>query len=506
MKRSPLVVVFLIVFIDLIGFGIIIPLAPYLATHVGATPFEVGFLMSIYSLMQFIFAPFWGKLSDRVGRRPILLMSLLGSSIAHLIFAFSSQLWMLFLSRAFAGFFGANISTAMAYIADVTEEKDRSKGMGLIGAAFGLGFITGPALGGILSHYGMKIGETPPFGMGFSALGASAICFLNFLVAIKVLKESLAKGTPIKEKESRLLTIKRYIARPTLGFLIVLTFVSTFAFAHMESTLALFVKDLWDWDIIHASFAFAYVGLISVFTQGFLIRKLMPRYGEPRLLFFGLFLAAVGLAGIGFSHNVIQLIFSVTVMGLGMGLFNPSNLGSISLLAGIREQGAVMGVSQSFSALGRILGPASGGFIYEEVGTRFPFWIGAGVMFVGFLVLLRVYKKLPNSKLAHDPEKEKNKNYMTIGHYQFNNIIQNPVLYVLLDFRKENKSPVLLKYRKEVTLENYREALGEQPKDFAIVVVCEDGKISQQAAQELSDNGYINVVLLEGGTQSLKNS
>jgi DHA1 family tetracycline resistance protein-like MFS transporter len=501
MKRSPLVVIFLIVFIDLIGFGIIIPLSPYLATHVGATPFQVGFLMSIYSLMQFIFSPFWGKLSDKVGRRPILLMSLLGSSISYLIFAFSDQLWMLFVARAFAGFFGANISTAMAYIADITEEKNRSKGMGLIGAAFGLGFITGPALGGILSHYGMILGSKPPLGMGFSALGASAICFINFLVAIKVLKESLKPGAPIKERESRFLTIKRYIFRPTLGFLISMAFVSTFAFAHMESTLALYVKDLWNWDLIQASFAFAYVGVISIFTQGFLIRKLMPKYGEPKLLFTGLLLATIGLAGIGFSHEIWFLVISVTLMGLGMGLFNPSNLGSISLSANAQEQGAVMGVAQSFSALGRILGPLSGGLVFQHLGIRFPFWIAAVFMFFGFLCMFRMYKKLPNSKMS---KKQDATLYMKIGSYQFNNLITNPVNFLLLDLRAENKNPTLAKSQK-TNLEEIKKVVSERlpEKDSAIVIICENGKKSEQAAMILSSEGYINVVILDGGTQSL---
>ncbi|MCB0393691.1 MAG: MFS transporter, partial [Bdellovibrionales bacterium] len=192
-SKSPLLIIFVTVFVDLVGFGIIIPLSPYLAKHFGASGLQIGLLMSVYSLAQFIFSPLWGRLSDVYGRRPILLMSLLGSTLAHLGFAFASDLWMLFVARTIAGLFGANISAASAYIADVTDSKSRSKSMGIIGAAFGIGFILGPAIGGFLSEWGLQLGTQPPFGIGFSALGASLICFLNFLFACFRLPESLPK-------------------------------------------------------------------------------------------------------------------------------------------------------------------------------------------------------------------------------------------------------------------------------------------------------------------------
>lgn len=500
-KKSPLLVVFLIVFIDLVGFGIIIPLGPYYATQIGATPTEVGILMAIYSLMQFLFSPFWGKLSDKMGRRPILLISLLGSSLSYLFFAFSTTFWMLLAARSFAGFFGANISTAMAYIADVTEQKDRSKGMGLIGAAFGLGFILGPAIGGILSEIGLRLGDQPPFGIGFSALGASIICFVNFLFAIKVLKESLTeeKKQHIQKRESRFALIKRFLFTKPQGVLLFLGFVSTFAFAHMESTLALFVKDSWGWGFTKASFAFAYVGIVSVFTQGFLIRRLMPKYGEPPLMFIGLILTALGMLGISLSTEVWMLGAAVTLMGLGMGLFNPSNLGCISLSTGAQDQGKVMGVAQSFSALGRILGPLSGGFVYGHLGMRFPFILAATVLAIGLFVLIGVRKLIPNAKSS-----KKSPAFSKIGEFQLTNLLTNPIQFLMLDLRNENKSPYIRKSQ-AVTLENIKEVVtsSTHSKEQAIVIVCYDGIASEKAAEIISSLGYINVVMLEGGTKTL---
>lgn len=502
LKSSPVLVVFLIVFIDLVGFGIIIPLGPYYATHVGASPAEVGVLMAIYSLMQFVFSPFWGKLSDKIGRRPILLMSLLGSSLSYLFFAFSTQFWMLLVARAFAGFFTANISTAMAYIADVTDEKDRSKGMGLIGAAFGLGFIMGPAIGGILSEVGMRIGDHPPFGMGFSALGAAVICFLNFLFALKVLKESLTeeKKQHIQPRESRYGLIKRFLVKKPQGVLLGMGFICTFAFAHMESTLALFVKDSWDWGFTKASFAFAYVGIISAFTQGFLIRKLMPKYGEPPLMFMGVVLAMIGMLGISLSTEVWMLGLAVTFMGLGMGLFNPANLGGISLSSSASDQGKVFGVAQSFSALGRILGPLSGGFVYGHLGMRFPFLTAAAVLAIGFVMLVRIRKMIPNSIFI----KKAASSYSKIGEFQLKNLLTNPIQFLLLDLRTENKDPYFRKSQL-VTLETIKDIVSENTtsKDQAIVIVCDDGVQSTKAAEIISGEGYINVVVLEGGAKIL---
>lgn len=221
MKDKRLLIIFFTVFIDLVGFGIIIPLNPYLAERFGASPAEVGLLMSVYSLTQFLFSPVWGQLSDRYGRRPIILLSLIGGGFSHLGFAFADTFWGLILARALAGMFGGNLPAAMAYIADVTEEKDRTKSMGLVGAAFGLGFILGPAIGGFAAHWGEYFGSLPPFGGSFPALVAAGICLLNAGAAYRFLPETLR--APKAQSAERFLRFKKLLSclqKPTLSTLI----------------------------------------------------------------------------------------------------------------------------------------------------------------------------------------------------------------------------------------------------------------------------------------------
>lgn len=403
-KFSPKVIIFITVFIDLIGFGIIIPLSPFLATKFGADALQVGLLMSIYSLMQFLFAPFWGQLSDTHGRRPIILLSLFGAAASHLLFAFGDHLWVLFLARGLAGLFGANISTAMAYIADVTDEKDRSKGMGMIGAAFGLGFMLGPFLGGIAGDLGSRLGSVPPLGESFPAVLASLICFLNFLAAIKFLPESrvIAKGSQYKQKKQRFELFQRHIKKPVVGRLIFIFFLVTLGMAHMEASLFLYVQDVFSWSLTKASMGFAYVGLVMVFTQGYLIRKFLPKYGERRLMIAGLLLAGFGLSGIAISETIALLAVFTTLLGLGVGMSNPSITGSLSLLTSQDEQGGVMGVNQSLSAVARIIGPALGGWFYRDVSIGAPFVIAGGLAFLGLALAAMIFSKIPQKGMENN--------------------------------------------------------------------------------------------------------
>lgn len=396
-RRSALGVIFLTVFIDLIGFGIIIPLSPYLAREFDASPFQVGLLMSVYSLMQFIFSPIWGRISDRVGRRPIILMSLLGSALSYLGFAFSTTLLGLFIARTFAGIFGASISTATAYIADVTPEKDRSKSMGLIGAAFGLGFIFGPFIGGIAGSYGQKLGDLPPFGTSFASVVAAVICFLNFLVAVKMLKESLPADAKPRKKQSRLAMLTSGLTRPVVGPLFLILFFSTVAMAHMESTLFLYVNDKFGWGVELASYGFAFVGVMIAFTQGYLVRKLMPRWGERKTLLVGITLAAIGMFGIAFSETILVLAITNTVLALGYGMMNPSLMGAVSLKTDASEQGVTLGVGHSMSALGRIVGPAIGGWVYGHLTIESPYMVAGSLMAVSIVIVTMIYVKIPQA-------------------------------------------------------------------------------------------------------------
>lgn len=402
-SKSGLIVIFLTVFLDLVGFGIIIPLSPYLARQFSASPFQIGFLMAIYSLMQFVFSPFWGGLSDRVGRRPVILISLLGGMFSYLIFAFSSSILMLFIARGLAGVFGGNISAAHAYIADITPAHERSKGMGLLGAAFGLGFIFGPLLGGALGVVGQHIGSEPPFGLSFSALGAAGLCLANFLFAWKVLGESLPpekrKLTTSSNvgKRRRVQEIITQLRRPVVGSLIFVFFLSGLAMAQMESMLFPFVADVFHWDLKTASLGFAYIGILMVFTQGYLIRKWMPILGEPKVLSIGLLLFSISLFAIPGSTTVALIGVTMTVLGVGNGMMRPPTIGAISLLTPDHEQGAVMGVTNSIASLGRILGPLIGGYIYEHMSRGAPFFLAGTLGATALCLVLVEYKKLPST-------------------------------------------------------------------------------------------------------------
>lgn len=397
-RPYKMLTIFITVFIDLVGFGIIIPLSPYLATQFQASALEVGLLMSIYSLMQFIFAPVWGKISDRVGRRPVLLLSILGGVLSYIGFAFAASLPILFVARALAGIFGANISTAMAYIADITDEKDRSKSMGLVGAAFGLGFVLGPFLGAEFGSLGERLGNAPPFGISFSALLAALLCLVNFVFAWFFLEESLSPDSrKVARRAPRFALLKLHLGRPVVGQLMLVFLVSGLSMALMESTLFLLVKDEFGWGLRTSGWGFAYIGLMIAFTQGYLIRRWMPRWGEKRIMLGGLILLFLGFYGIMGADQVWLLAVVMTLVALGNGLGNPAILGSISLLSPRQEQGEAMGVTHSLSAMSRILGPALGGWLYGNLGHRVPFLVAGSITFLAWLLVVRVYKHLPDA-------------------------------------------------------------------------------------------------------------
>jgi len=401
MHKKPFLVIFLTVFLDLVGFGIIIPLSPYLAREYGASAFHVGLLMAIYSGFQFLFAPFWGQLSDRWGRRPIILISLMGSVVSHSLFAFAGSLSLLFIARALAGIFGANISAAMAYMADLTGSKERSKAMGLIGAAFGLGFVFGPFLGGLFSALGNRLGSLPPFGDSFSALAASGLALMNLLFGFFVLVESHPRLTgkgevTVKSPRRRFAAMASFLVRPTLGPVMAVYFLSSLAMAHMEASLFLLVQDRFQWSIVTASMGFAYVGVVIAFTQGYLIRKTLPKWGESRSLLIGLAAMAVGFTGIGWAPTVALMAVVVTILALGNGLSNPALTGSVSLLSGESEQGAALGVNQSLAALGRILGPALGGYFYQQISPAAPFYVAGALTVLAFFIIMKIHKALPH--------------------------------------------------------------------------------------------------------------
>ncbi len=382
MKKSPMFLIFLTVFIDLLGFGIVLPLLPYYAHQepFDASEWQIGLLVASYSLMQFIFAPIWGRISDRVGRRPIILLSLMGSTISYLIFGLAQSLVVLFLSRILAGIGAANIPTAQAYIADTTTPENRAKGMGLIGAAFGLGFIFGPAVGGFLSHWGYSM-------PGFVAAG---ICFADFVLTYFLLPESLkeAGASPATHRTVSWSRMAEAFQRPVIGLLLILFFLATFALANMEATFALLSKVKYQYTEAQTGYVFAYMGLLTATVQGGMIRSLVKKLGEHKLIVIGTLAFAVSLLLLPYCWNFWTLAADLALLSFGQGVNTPSITSLISQYASADEQGSVLGVTQSLSSLARVLGPIWGGTLFD-IGFQWPYLTAAGFMGAAFLLSLR---------------------------------------------------------------------------------------------------------------------
>ncbi len=398
-KKSQLAIIFVTVFLYLVGFGVIIPITPILAKNFGASGFQVGLLLSVYSFMQFIFAPFWGRLSDRYGRRPILLFCLIGEFFSYIAFGLARNFEMLFVARMLAGFFGASLSTASAYISDITPPQERSKGMALIGAAFGMGFLVGPALGGGLAVWGSHISSEPHFDTSFAAYGVAVLCVINFLFGLKFLKESLTEKAPHQAQTHRFQRLFRYLRLGLIGRLIGVFFLTSLAMSTMEATLVLFVGDRFQWTVKEVSFGFAYIGLIMIISQGFLVRRLLPKVGERKMLLMGLSFMTIALAMIAASSTIWILAIAQTFLAFGFSFTNPSTMGSISLLADPKEQGEVLGTTQGTASLGRIIGPATGGWLYQHVGQISPFLTGSVIALIALGIVIANLAKLPNSAL-----------------------------------------------------------------------------------------------------------
>jgi MFS transporter, DHA1 family, tetracycline resistance protein len=369
-------VLFLIVFIDLVGFGVVIPLLPYYALRFDASPFEVTTMMACYSLAQFVASPILGRWSDRVGRRPVLMASLVCSVVAYLWLALAPALWMLFAARLLAGAGAGNIAAAQAYIADVTPPEKRAKGMGMIGAAFGLGFTVGPALGGIIA------GSDPTHAdLALPGLLAAALSGVALVVAAARLKESLpreARGAA--ERPGRLALAKSAFARPVLRQLILLFFVTVSAFAGMETTFALWANRGFGWGPEQVGWVFFYVGLVLAALQGGAIGHLSRRFGEARLVTAGAAIIGIGLVALALAGALWAVLVATGLLAIGMGLLNPSVTSLVSRVAGADERGGIMGVSQAAASLARVIGPAVAGAVFTLWGREAPFYIGAVLM------------------------------------------------------------------------------------------------------------------------------
>ncbi|MGE0863625.1 MAG: MFS transporter [Vicinamibacterales bacterium] len=372
---SPLAVIFLTVFIDLLGFGIIIPLLPFYAESYGASAFAIGLLGTSFSLMQFVFSPIWGRWSDKIGRKPIILLGLMGSCLSYLALALATSLPLIFVARIIGGIAGANIPTAQAYIADVTTPENRAKGMGMVGAAFGLGFIFGPAIGGLLSRFG------PEAPMWF----ASALCLANFIGAWFLLPESRRVSAATKTL-GRMEAFRHALTKPALVLLLALYFIVTAAFSSFEATFALFSEARFGFTSTSIGFLFAFIGLVLATIQGVLVHKVVKRVGEARLVPVAIFCIALGIGLVPFAWSVPTLLVALGVLAVGMGFNNPSLTSMVSRLSDADDQGGILGLASSLASLGRVIGPAWGGFLYDAYGMTTPYLSASGLMLVAFAV------------------------------------------------------------------------------------------------------------------------
>lgn len=387
MKKPSLAILFFAVFMDLVGFGIVIPLLPIYTKSFGAPGWLVGVIMAAYSAMQFLCTPLWGRLSDRIGRRPVLLIGSSGAAISYVIFALGSGLKgdaaiaVLLGSRLLAGACGANVTMAQAYIADITPAAERSKRMGLVGMAFGLGFIFGPALGAFAAGR---------FGMSGPGWVAAAMCALNFSLACFLLPESLKPNSEHVPARAHLSQWLHTLRTPKVGFIIGLFFLATFCFACFETTLGLLVDANFHLDAKHVGYLFAYAGVMGALVQGGGIGRLVRRLGEPLLITVSLLCVAAGLGPLPFVKNLPELLVVLAVLAIGSSLTRPPIFGLISALTHEREQGATLGIAQSAGSLARIGGPIFAATLFDH-HHALPYLICAGI---SFLAALLAWQKL----------------------------------------------------------------------------------------------------------------
>jgi DHA1 family tetracycline resistance protein-like MFS transporter len=375
MNNRKLITIFLIVFIDLLGFSIILPLLPFYAETFNASPTQIGFLVASYAAAQLIGAPLLGRLSDRFGRKPVLLISLTGTFVGFLILGFANSLWMLFLSRILDGFTGGNISVAQAYITDVTDESNRAKGLGMLGAAFGLGFIIGPALGGILSVYGFAL----------PAFVAAGLSLISILGVILLLPESLSDTAraALANQERQKFSVKNLwqaVNRPRVGPILYVRFFYGLAFAVFQTIFPLYALYRFDLDARSTGFVLTYVGVLVVFVQGFLVGWMASRFDEYRLIFLATMLTAISLFAWAIVPNIVALLIVLAPLALAAGTLNTLLNSTLSKVVYPEEVGGTLGLSASLESLTRVIAPTAGGYLLGSIGPWAPGLAGGLIM------------------------------------------------------------------------------------------------------------------------------
>ncbi len=391
---KPLLIIFITIFIDLLGFGIVIPLLPFFAQEFGASPLDIGFLVSSYSWMQFIFAPILGNLSDKYGRRPILFLSIIGSGIGYLIIGFAGSLLMVYAGRILGGITGANLSTAQAYIADITTRENRAKGMGLFGMAFGLGFILGPASAGILSKFGHDV----PFFV------AAALCFANAVLLYFILPESRKFSEKIIEKKNRIIELAETFKDSRFAVITLEYFLLVTAFSMMTTAFPLYTNHSFGYNAEETGYVLAYVGLLAVVMQGGLLGILSKKIGEANLIIIGCSMLVLSFVAVPFvskdSYGLIGLLLGAGCFAIGNSISSPALTSLASKNAEEFEQGKILGVMQSAASLARAISPTLTGFLLnnafnqvDDYTLKRNFFTAAAIMFAAVLVAIYYLKQ-----------------------------------------------------------------------------------------------------------------
>lgn len=380
-SRNAILMVALVVLVDITGFGLILPLLPFWAEKLGANPFEVGLILTVYALAQFLFTPVLGALSDRLGRRPVILGSLLIEAVGFVLTALAGTLPLLLLARFIGGLGASNIGSAQAVVADVTAPKDRARGMGMVGAAIGVGFVVGPALGGVLATFG----STVPFWAAF------VVALANALLVLLLLPETRARAATTHTEPLSPLAFfagwNRARKSPVILRLIAINLLFTLAFTAMEAVFPLFSQDVFGWKAVQNGYIFTYVGVLVVIMQGGLVGQLVRRFGERGVQIAGLALLTVGLLLLPFGVTLATLLLALGLLSLGDGAVTPTTNAMLSLASPAEAQGETLGLAQGIGGLGRMVGPLMAGWLFG-LGIGLPFFVGGALTLLALLVAL----------------------------------------------------------------------------------------------------------------------
>ncbi|MFN8673991.1 MAG: MFS transporter [Candidatus Sericytochromatia bacterium] len=409
MKNFALITVLLTVFLDIFGFGIIIPLLPFYAKQFGADEGIIGVLIASTSLAQFLFNPIWGKMSDKHGRKPIMILTSLGSVVGYFLFGFANSLTVLFISRILSGAAGATIGVAQSYISDITTVENRAKALGMVGAAFGLGFVFGPAVTGLLSNLGT--------GHGTPGYLASFLSLINFIMIIYFLPESNKTEKKVSNEEKADINVFQIVGNNLseiwknfkqitkdydMAMLFLIQFIAMLSISNLFATCALFLEKKFGYTERENAFVFAYFGICSAFVQGFLINKLTKRYSEKKLLVISSIFMTIGMAALPFAPNIIWVGIITAAIFFGNSVMNPCLTSLITKRTKKEMTGVTLGLSQSLGSFARIFGPLWGGYIFKVAGYPYPYITGA---ILGVLVIALSLKFLAE-KEQKEPQEE----------------------------------------------------------------------------------------------------